>query len=289
MRADALVATGLLLLALPFSGATGFQANAQTWSDFQASRQVQAESELSVEVSYGAGRFSLLPARSGRLYQVRLRYDEELFEPAHSYRNGMLRVGTEGSESSRRGFRRGGDFSESEMELQLGDAVPTDLKLEMGAVQAELDLGGIRLRSMELATGASDTRVRVTRPNPMQMERAVIQVGAAAFEGEGLGRLRAEEFQVDAGVGDVRLDFGGLERSLTRVKVSMGLGSVHITVPNEVGIRLTRSTFLTSVTAPDLNQDGDAYLSRGWDAAERQIEIQLDAAFGSVTIRREGG
>ncbi len=287
MRTDALGAAGVLLLALPFLGLPGLQAEAQTWSDFQASRQAQAESALSVEVVYGAGHFSLHPARSDRLYQVRMRYDEESFQPIHSYQNGVLRVGTEGSSPGRRGFRRGGDFSESEMELRLGGTVPTDLKLELGAVRSEIDLGGIRLRSVNLATGASDTRVRVSRPNPMQMDSAVIQVGAAAFEGEGLGRLRARQFKVDAGVGDVRLDFAGLERSLTRLNVSMGLGSVHITIPAGVGIRLTRSTFLTSVTAPDLTQDGEAYLSRDWDEAERQIEIQVDAAFGSVTILRE--
>jgi hypothetical protein len=289
VRTDALMAAGFLLLALPLLGLPGMKVEAQSWSDFQASRQAQAESALSVEVVYGAGQFSLSPARSDRLYQVRMRYDEESFQPTHSYQNGVLRVGTEGSSSGRRTFRRGGDFSESELELRLGGTVPTDLKLELGAVRSDMDLGGIRLRSINLATGASDTRVRVSRPNPIQMDSAVIQVGAAAFEGEGLGRLRARQFKVDAGVGDVRLDFGGLERSLTRLNVSMGLGSVHITIPTGVGIRLTRSTFLTSVTAPDLTQHGEAYLSRDWDDAERQIEIQVDAAFGSVTIRREGG
>lgn len=263
---------------------------AQTWSDFQASRQLQAEDRLTVDVKYGAGRFVVTPGPAGALYQVRLRYDEESYEPVHRYRNGQLEVSVSGESVTRRSpFRRGG--GEGEMEIRLGREVATELKMELGAVQAELDLGGIPLQALSLATGASDTQVRVSEPNPLTLDRASFQVGAAAFRARELGRLNAREIRVDAGVGDVRLSFEDLRQADTRVAVSMGLGSVEIQVPSDAGVRLTRSTFLTSVSAPGLTRRGDAYESDNWGTADRRITIHVDAALGSINVRRidDGG
>jgi hypothetical protein len=271
-----------LLLGTPTSG------QAQSWSDFQVSRQVQAERELVVDVKYGAGRFFVTPARGPHLYQVRLRYDEDAFEPVHEYRDGRLRVGVEGSGSLRRSSLRRGD-SEDEMELRLTREVPIRLTMELGAVRGEMDLGGVQLRSLDLATGASDAELRVSEPNRLEMDRAQIKVGAASFRARDLGHLNARAIQVEAGVGDVRLDLAGLGLRETDVQVSMGLGSVEIVVPTAAGVRLTRSTFLTSVNAPALTREGDAYFSRNWHDAERRVDIKVDAAFGSVTVRYADG
>lgn len=274
---------GALVVALVALGATPEPVEPQTWSTMQLSRQLQAEQSLQVNVKYGAGRFQVGPVDSRHLYQVRLRYDEEAFEPIHEYRDGVLRLGVEGS--GRRTTLRRGD-GEGELELRLSRDVPMDVEMEFGAVRADMDLGGLRLRNLKLTTGASDARLTVSQPNPIQMERAHIQVGAAAFNAQQLGHLRAREVEVEAGVGDVRLGFQGLDRPDTRVKVSMGLGSVEIRVPRGVGVELSRSTFLTSVSAPGLDRRGDVYVSSDWDRAERRIRISVDAAFGSVSILR---
>lgn len=274
-----------LLLPLPWNGG---ELEAQSWSDFQVSRAAQAEEELSVHVSYEAGQFTLGPATGNRLYHLRLRYDEDSTSPVHRFEDGRLDLGVERTASVRRAFPRGGD-SDSRMELQLARGLPIALDLQLGAVRTEMELGGIHLTRLNLATGASDTHLQVTEPNPVEMERAAIQVGAAAFRGQGMGRMNARSIEVDAGVGDVRMDLTGLIQEHTRVEVSMGLGSVRITLPRDVGVRLDRSTFLTSVNAPGLSRRDGTYLSENWESASRTVEIQVDAAFGSITVERTDG
>ena len=56
-----------------------------------------------------------------------------------------------------------------QLDLTLSGQVPMDLELEFGAVQANLDLGGLRLRSLDLSTGASEAELRVSAPNPEPM------------------------------------------------------------------------------------------------------------------------
>lgn len=280
---------GVLLLAAAAgaaaAGATPAPAAAQSWATIQFSRQHLDQEELQVRVRYGAGRFSVAPSETSHLYRVRLRYDEEAFEPIHEYRDGRLVVGVEGT--ARQRVTRRADRA-GEMDLQLTTRVPVDLHLEFGAVRSEMDLGGLRLTRLDLTTGASDSELRVSEPNPGEMERARFQVGAASFSARDLGRLNAREISVEAGVGDVRLDLAGLIREETRVQAKMGLGSLEIRIPQGVGIRLERSTFLTSLTAPDLTRRGDHYYSADWDEAERRVVVEVEAIFGSVSILRSG-
>ncbi|TVR66540.1 MAG: hypothetical protein EA422_01770 [Gemmatimonadales bacterium] len=278
-----LLLTGLAWLGTPL-GAGDLEA--QNRATLQATRDVGSERELRVDLQYAAGSFSLTPAAPGRLYQLRAHFDEESQRVTHRYRDGHLEIETEmeGSTRLRGGLR--GVSEQSELHLRLGDRVPTRLFLELGAVQGELELGGIPLRHLEFTTGASDTQLQISRPNPVEMDRAVFTVGAASFQARGLGHLHAREIKVDAGVGDVRLELDGLRRDRTRLDLSLGLGNLEIAVPEEVGIRLVRNGFLVSMDAPGLVRSGNVWESPRWEEAQRSVEIHLDAALGSVSVER---
>ena len=162
--------------------------------------------------------------------------------------------------------------------------VPLHLNLEFGAVRADLDLGGIALLDLDVSTGASASRLSVSEPNPVQMAEASFEVGAASFAANGLGNLNARQINVDAGVGDITLDFTGDWRRDADVAVHLGLGSVELLIPRGLGIRLIRDTFLTSLDAPGLiRRDGD-YYSADWETAETQVTLEVEASFGSIDV-----
>jgi len=159
-----------------------------------------------------------------------------------------------------------------------------DLDLEFGAVQGDLDLGGLSLTRLELSTGASESTVDISEGNPLEMERASFEVGAADFTARHLGNLNAERIEVDAGVGEVTLWFNGEWRRDARVHVKMGLGALELRFPEGLGVKLTKNSFLTSLDSEGLVKRGDAYYSLDWDRADRQVTVDLDAAFGSVKV-----
>ena len=273
---------GTLFLGL-MSWASPVSVLAQSWSTMRASRENGGETELNVLVRYGMGRFTISAGDPSRLYEMLLRYDEDSFEPVHEFENSRLTVGVDGS-GSQSLFRRGS--SEGELDLRLSSQVPMDLELEFGAVQADLDLGGLRLRSLDLSTGASEAELRVSAPNPEVMRFVRFAIGAASLRARELGRLNAEEVTLEAGVGDVRLDFSGLQREETRIRAEIGLGNLEIRIPSEAGIRLTRESFLTSLEAPELERRGEAFFSSNWDSSSMRVMIEVEAAFGRVSILR---
>lgn len=268
-----------LLLSLALPGV----ARGQEWENVSASRKVSGEDAVDVRIRYGVGRFQVRPGDPGTLFRLDLRYDSERFEPVVDYSRGRLELGVE---TRGRNLNIKRDNHGGEMTLELSPAVPMDLVMEFGAVRANLDLGGLHLTDLELSTGASESSLDFSRPTQGRVRTAEFKVGAADFEALNLGNLRTDRLTVEAGVGEVTLDFGGELAQDMQLTVSMGLGALELRVPDGVGVSLEKDSFLTSLDATGFIQDGDTYYSSNWDTAGRRLTVDVDAAFGSIRIVR---
>lgn len=255
--------------------------SAQSWRTVTMSRQVSGERDINVHVEYGAGHFTVRALEGDALYRMRLRYDEELFEPVAEYRAGEIHLGTD---KIGRRIRLTRHEISGEFDLELSTEVAMDLDLEFGAVKADFDLGGLRLTELTLQTGASQTRIDISEPNREEMAVARMEVGAAEFTALRLGNLNARSIRLDAGVGDITLDFTGEWQRDATVSVDMGLGSLELRFPEGLGVRVEKDTFLTSFDSEGLVKMGDAYYSLDYENADRRVTIDIDAAFGSITV-----
>lgn len=264
-------------------GAEGSRAQdrAPDWRTVTSSRQLADERALEVHVSYGAGQMVIGPAEAGELYRVGLRYDSELFDPRTDYRSGRLRVGVEGTGGSVR-MR---DGAAGQLDLKLAASVPLDLDLEFGAVEAELELGGMHVRSVDIETGASDTKVRFSRPNPIACDRLALSMGAAALEATGLGNANCAAVEIEGGLGDLTLDFSGEWRRDMALSVAVALGSVTLVIPQDVGVRVEKNGFLTGFDAPAFGKRDGAHYSSNWSTAPRRLTVEVTGALGSINIR----
>lgn len=257
-------------------------AQGQTMRTLTSSRQIWSTEPMAVEVEYGAGTLDVERESSGSLlYRMEMRYDEERVTPVAEFDSAarMLRLGSRQHEGARGRMREG-----SRMEIALTDRVPLDLGLHFGAGEAEIDLGGVRLRRLELETGASETTVRFDEPNPIRAEEVQLKAGAAELRVIGLGNLRAERIHFQGGVGSTTLDFSGAWERSAAANVQMGVGELVLRFPRSVGVRINRSSFLTSFDADRFEQRDGAYFSDNWQSAAHQLTVDVDAAFGSVEI-----
>lgn len=295
----ALLAAGLLL-----AGAAP-AADGQEWREFRAARQAAGIGSLEIEVIYGVGRLEVGTTSGSLLYDARLRYDRERFTPVRGWRaegpEGHLLVALTSSSEAEAGRRirldefdldldfddlkRLGD-SRGRLDLGLHPDVPIDLTLAVGAAESRLELGGLSLTSLDVATGASRMRISFDVPNRGRMGRMTLKAGAADFRAEGLGNARFERFRFEGGVGDVVLDFSGDWEEDATVSISMGLGQLALRVPSELGVSVRRRSVLAAFDASGFTKVDGAYRTSNWDGAEHRLEIDLEAAFGAVTIER---
>jgi hypothetical protein len=253
---------------------------AQSTRTVTMSRQLEDRDPVQVSVEYSVGRFSVRAVDEGLLYRMNLTYDEDRYEPVAEYSDHRLQVGLD----SERRSRRRGDRESGELRLELARGVPMDLQLEFGAVHAELDLGGHELTDLDLSTGASESTIDISEPNSEQIETASFEVGAAEFTIRNLGNLNAARIEFDAGVGSLVLGLEGAWRRDARLAIDMGLGALELHVPEGLGIQLRKDSFLTALDSEGLVKRGDIYESLDWNDAEHRVNIDLDAAFGSVKV-----
>lgn len=250
----------------------------QDWHTTSYARQAAGENSLHVDVEYGAGRLNIAPASAGTLYRANLRYDADAFTPKVTYANGRVRFGIEGNNV------RGRNLKEGLLDLRLSPQVPVDLELAFGAADATIELGGIRVRSAEVHTGASRTMLSVSSPNAEECRLLEVEVGAARFEAKGLGNLNTPRLTLQGGVGEVILDFTGEWKQDMSAAIEMGLGSLTLRVPTGLGVRVVKGGMLASFDSQRLIKRGDVYYSENWDDADHKLSLEIEAALGSIRV-----
>lgn len=280
MRALALVAP--LLLAASSLEAQGIR-------EFSSTRQDHGESRLSTVVRYTGGTLTLRPAPSGILYSLRLTYDADRVQPLATFDAGVprLTLGTEPLPASG-GMRVTHRGTPPAATIELGTHADLDLGIELGAAEASLELGGIRISRLALETGASKSVVRFSESNPIRCSEADLKAGAAELMVLGLGYSRCGEIDFDGGVGKVTLDFSGTWSGPVHLEATMAMGELVLRVPKGVGIQLKLDKFLASFAPAGLTRsaDGRVWTSEGFLQASQKLVVDLETAFGGVTLER---
>ena len=272
----------LALLALWASAAS---VSAQSMRSFATFRQLHGETRLSASLDYRAGGLRLAPGRANELYRMDASYDEERYAPVSAYdaAGGAVTLGI-------RPAGEGGLRVVSTRQLRqdanvaFAPSVDLDLDLTLGAVQADLELGGLSLTALTLEAGASQAVVRFSEPNQSRCRSAEITAGAAELTVLGLGNSRCDRFELEGGIGKVTLDFGGAWTSSTEATVKMAVGELNLRLPRKVGVRLTLDRFLASFEPAGMARVGDAFQSPGYERAERRLDIEVTTAVGGVRV-----
>lgn len=261
-------------------------AQGQTMRPFSTFRQLHGESRLNARVEYGAGSLRVEPGQPGELYRMNLSYDEDRFVPVSDF-DVSSRTVVLGLRAVGQGGVRvvSGNQLRQLATIAISPRADLALDLSLGAVDADLELGGLRISDLDLKTGASRATVRFSRPNGMRCRQATFSAGAAEVSVFGLGNSRCDEIEFEGGIGRVLLDFSGVWSSSAHVEVKMAVGELTLRLPRRVGIRLVRTRFLSSFEPAGLLRRGDSFVSPNYDRADHRLELDLTTAMGGVNVQ----
>jgi cell wall-active antibiotic response 4TMS protein YvqF len=274
-----------LALAVLALVAAATSASAQSMRSFSTFRQLHGETRLQVGLDYRAGGLRITPGRANELYRMDASYDEDRYSPASTYdvARGVVTLGLQPAGGgglrvvSTRQLRQ-------DATVAFAPSVDLDLALALGAVQADIELGGLSLGKLTMEAGASQAVVRFSQPNLSRCRAVEITAGAAELTVLGLGNSRCDWFSLESGMGKVTLDFGGAWTSSTAAEVKMAMGELTLRLPRNVGVRLTLDRFLASFDPAGLVRSGHAFESPGYDRSERKLNIDVTTAVGGVKV-----
>ena len=225
-----------------FVGACGTQPGGtpQVGKMQRESQSIQAQNAQSVRANLkmGAGELNLTGG-ADQLMEAEFSYNVADWKPKVNYdvsgETGELVV----RQGSGGGLNLGGD-ARNEWDIRFNDEVPTDLVVQMGAGESDLDLDSLTLRGLDLQMGAGKTTVDLTGDYAQDFEASIqggvgeatvmlpSEVGVKAKAQGGIGKINAEGLQK---VGNAYVNDAYGESAVTlRVDVQGGIGEINLEV-----------------------------------------------------------
>jgi hypothetical protein len=229
----------LLVVVTLFMGSCGAQGQ-QVGEMQRESHSIQPEDAKSVRahLTMGAGELKVSGAADA-LMEADFSYNVSDWKPEVGYdvsgEKGELSVEQGNSE----GVRLGGD-ARNEWDLRFNDEVPTDLVVEMGAGESDLDLDSLTLTGLDLEMGAGETTVDLTGDYARGFDASIeggvgeatvlvpSEIGVSVRAEGGLGKINAEGFRRE-GNSYVNDAYGDSEVTLD-VDVRGGVGQINLEV-----------------------------------------------------------
>jgi hypothetical protein len=182
------------------------------------------------------------------------------------------------------------DTDDNKWEVRLSRDYPLELSLDIGACDAEIDLGGLQVEDLSIEVGATSTSITFSEPNPGEMQELRFEAGASSVKATRLGNANFRECSIEGGAASLDLDFRGEYRGESEISVEIGMGSADIVLPKDVPCRIegTDAGFLASVDihGGDLDRlSDDEYETPDFDKAKIRIILRLDIGVGSANVR----
>lgn len=273
----------VLLCAAAFAGGAtpGF---AQRWRTLDASRQLRDTTPLAVRIEYAAGKIDIRPITTGDLYTLHLKYDADRSDALSRYDSAAHSL-VLGVRSEHVTWNHG-DRGAGTMQAQLSTRVPMDLTLEVGAVEGDLQLGGLRLTDLVVKGGAADVTISFDAPNPIPMRAMTLEAGAASLKVQHAANAATERVSATVGVGGLDLDFTGPLAHDLDISASVALGNLTLRLSPEIGVYVDANSFLVSLRNSGLTKRGDGWYSENYDTATRHVRVRLSAFLGGFKLRR---
>lgn len=186
--------------------------------------------DAAVRIRYGAGTLTVGPAAAGHLVEG-------------TFLGGVIsRVTGPGQVDLSQDTRNGLPWLDhpSRWTIGLTAEVPLDLRVDTGASRTQLDLGDLRLRSLDLHTGASETRVRL--PKAAGLTRVTANAGAASVNLEvpdgvaariqtrmALGSAQVDQTRFPATIGGYESPDFATATNRVEIDIAGGVGSFRVT------------------------------------------------------------
>lgn len=213
---------------------------------------------VEAEINMAAGELTV-SGGADDLLQADFTYNVDELEPEVEYSGGRLVVRTPeagvriGSLSDLKDYRY-------EWDLAFNDNVPMEMKVQVAAGRADLQLGSLSLTRLDIETGASEVNVDLS--NSASLTR----------------------LSVDSGVGKTTLDLSGTWQDDLDATIRSGVGELTLRLPRSVCVRAEVEAGLSDVTTQGLTKDGNEYVNAACGQSDVTLHIGIEGGVGAIHL-----
>ncbi|MDX9851374.1 MAG: toast rack family protein [Anaerolineaceae bacterium] len=272
----------VILILLFTSLACSFNVNipkvtTSTEMVFTINEAVPQDRESSgLEIGMGAGKLNISGGADGWV-SGEVKYNVSLWDPEIFRTNNGIRI----SQTIKNQIGIPNNKVINAWNIQLGNH-PTDLEINAGAYQGNLNLSGIPLTKLKISDGASQGNIRFDTLNPVEMSLFQYSSGASEIEIYGLANANSDTFIFEAGPGSYTLDFSGELKKDMDIEIDFGMGDVKIIVPKGVPAYVIVDGGLNNVELRGTwNVSGNEYSLSG---SGPQLNFDVNMGIGNLQL-----
>jgi len=238
---------------------------------------------VDLSLTFGAGELNLQPGAETALVSGTATYNVVDFKPKIKIDKQQVRLETGNLDIHGIPNFNSNDIK-NKWDLKLGGQ-PMQLKINAGAYQGDIELGGLALKSLEVNDGAAESRLKFSEANKTEMETLRYITGASSVKLIGLANANFTSMIFRSGAGDYTLDFSGdLQRDAV-VTVESGFSQLTIIVPEGTSAKVILKGGLTNVDlSGGWQKSGGAYVL---GSSGRLITISMDMGAGNLSLRTQ--
>lgn len=276
----------LLSTLIVLAGVSGFSRAAE-----QEKKVIPAEGaqRVNLDLNFGVGHLTITPGTGADVAIIDLDRDLARVRETFDYET---RGGTSYAtlESRPRKKSQNLDSEDNNWNMTLSNRYPIEARFEIGACDADLELGGLQLTELTLEMGAASGQISFSEPNPRRMRELKIEAGASSLRLIDLANARFDLMTFSGGAGSFDLDFRGQYEGASEIVVEVGVASADIILPEGVAVRIEteEDNWFSSVDIQKrkLRHIGDGvYESKDYEEAKDRILLKIDVGLGSVDVR----
>jgi hypothetical protein len=235
---------------------------------------------LNLNLSFGAGKMTLLPNSGSDLISGTAAYNVADFKPevsvdefSVSLKQGNLKLNAVPTIN---------ETIKNEWSLAIR-SVPIELDIKAGGYSGDFEFGGLAIQDLHIADGAATVKLKFSTPNTEIMNAFRYETGASNIHMEKLANANFQTMIFQSGAGNYTLDFSGLLQRDASIFIETGISRLVISVPDGVPAEVNFEGPLSKViTSGDWQQAGDDYYLEGQGP---KLTFTIETRAGTVTLQ----
>ena len=235
---------------------------------------------LDLNLSFGAGKITLLPNPGADLLSGTASYNVADFKPeiiiddtGVILKQGNLKLNAIPTIDT---------SIKNEWNIAIA-SYPIELAIKAGGYSGEYEFGGLSLTDLHISDGAATVKLKFSTPNAAAMNSFRYETGASNITMEKLGNANFQTMIFQSGAGNYSLDFSGILQRDASVFVETGLSRLVISVPEGVQTEVNFEGPLAKIlTSGNWKESGNEYILEGQGP---KLTITIETKAGTVTLQ----
>jgi len=249
---------------------------------------VRSSEPFYIDVEVTAGEVIIEKGSSADSVTAVLDYTEGEFKPKIDFDEKRNRLLVKLTKRNWHSVNDKDDRNWSSVLVRLPSGAETFLDYRLKAGESELQLGGLRLKEVNISVWAGQLDVDFETPNLIPMDYLEINAKVGEAHLSNLGNARYKEASVDGGIGQLDVDFSGELEPDSKAWIDLDIGEATVVLPETVGVRLNVGGMFGFLSSKRISgsffKRGRFYYSDDYDDVKTKSTFHITPGLGELRI-----